>query len=406
MFRGKTVHLVLSLVFYSSVTVFGQWSAANSGTTNNLNGAYLLDSGIAFVVGDAGTILKSTDAGATWAPLLSGTTNILHAVYFFDGNQGVAVGDQGLILRTTDGGAMWQSVASGVEDALRSVFFSGANGISGGDSQTILYSTDSGASWQISQSGFFGGGFPGAHMLSPSIGFVAGQNSIFQPLVGATTDGGASWEFHAFYFDKNEGGCTDVRFLDVNTGVVSGFVFDGRGAIARTTDGGMNWSTLFFDQPIEGVDFPVTNTTNLGLRWAGADESCTPQIWESPGPTRPVGPPPISTTFPSPATRCEGSQLATAARSYGPQTAADQRRLQRQLQLRHRRLQCHAELQLRERLQSHGRVRHPHLARHLKFCRGLAHRDFSEGGDQCYRRGAKPRSHGSIESLSFRLTSR
>ena len=182
----KIVLLTFGIVFYSSVTVFGQWSAANSGTTNNLNGAYLLDSGIAFVVGDAGTILKSTDAGATWAPLLSGTTNILHAVYFFDANQGVAVGDQGLILRTTDGGAMWQSVASGVEDALRSVFFSGANGISGGDSQTILYSTDSGASWQISQSGFFGGGFPGAHMLSPSIGFVAGQNSIFRPLVGAS----------------------------------------------------------------------------------------------------------------------------------------------------------------------------------------------------------------------------
>ena len=65
MFGGKTVHLFLSLVFCSSVTVFGQWSTANSGTTNNLNGVYLLDSGIAFVVGDAGTILKSTDAGAT-----------------------------------------------------------------------------------------------------------------------------------------------------------------------------------------------------------------------------------------------------------------------------------------------------------------------------------------------------
>ena len=105
MFGVKTVHLFLSLVFCSSLTVFGQWSAANSGTTNNLNGVYLLDSGIAFVVGDDGTILKSTDAGATWAPLMSGTTNILHDVYFFDANQGVAVGEQGLILRTTDGGA-------------------------------------------------------------------------------------------------------------------------------------------------------------------------------------------------------------------------------------------------------------------------------------------------------------
>jgi photosystem II stability/assembly factor-like uncharacterized protein len=267
----KPIHLAFLLVFFSSLNVFGQWSPVNSGTTNNLNGAYLLDSGTGFVVGDAGTILKTTDAGATWAPLTSGTTTALHDVYLFNPNEGVAVGEGGLILRTTDGGAGWQNVASSVKDSLRSAFLSGVNGICGGDSQTILYSTDSGASWQIGQTGFFGGGFPGAHMLSPSIGLVAGQNSIFQPLVGNTTDGGVSWNFHAFYFDNNEGGCTDIRFFDVNTGVVSGIVFDGRGAIARTTDGGLNWSTLFFDQAIEGVDFPVTNTTNIGFAvgWGG-----------------------------------------------------------------------------------------------------------------------------------------
>jgi len=276
----KTVHLVLSLVFYSSVTVFGQWSAANSGTTNNLNGGYLLDSGVGVVVGDAGTVVKTTDAGMTWSPLTSGTTNALHDVYFFDATQGVAVGEQGLILRTTDGGAGWQDVTSGVTDTLRSVSFSGVNGISGGDSQTILYSTDAGASWQISQSGFFGGGFPGAQMLSATVGFVSGQNSIFQSLLGASTDGGASWAFQAFYFDKNEGGGTDVFFFDQNTGVVSGTVFDGRGAIARTTDGGMNWSTLFFDQAIQGIDFPqlssgfavgaggrILHSTDAGITW-------------------------------------------------------------------------------------------------------------------------------------------
>jgi photosystem II stability/assembly factor-like uncharacterized protein len=132
MFRDKTVHLVLSLVFYSSVSVFGQWTAATSGTTNNLNGAYLLDSGVGFVVGDAGIVVKTTDAGMTWSPLTSGTTNALYDVYFFDATQGVAVGEQGLILRTTDGGAGWQGVTSGVKDTLRSVSFSGVNGISGG----------------------------------------------------------------------------------------------------------------------------------------------------------------------------------------------------------------------------------------------------------------------------------
>src|SRR6266487_3966289 len=194
----KPIYLAFFLVFFSSLSVFGQWSPVSSGTTNNLNGAYLLGSGTGFVVGDAGTILKTTDAGATWAPLTSGTTTTLHGVYFFDSDDGVAVGEQGLILRTTDGGAAWQSVASGVEDSLRAVSFSGANGICGGDSQTILYSADSGASWQIGQTGFFGGGFPGAQMLNAAVGFVAGQNSIFQPSVGATADGGVSWAFQPF----------------------------------------------------------------------------------------------------------------------------------------------------------------------------------------------------------------
>ena len=281
MFRGKTVHLALSLVFYSSLTVFGQWSAATSGTTNNLNGGYLLDSGVAFVVGDAGTILKSTDAGMTWSPLTSGTTNALHDVYFFDATQGLAVGEQGLILRTTDGGAGWQGVTSGVKDTLRAVSFSGVNGISAGDSQDILYSTDSGSSWQIGQSGFFGPPLLGAHMLSSTAGFVAGQNAVFQPWVGNTTDGGASWDFHPFYFDQKEGGCTDVFFFDVNTGVASGIVFDGQGAIARTTDGGTDWSTSLFDQGLQGVDFPIItsgfavgsvgeilHSTDAGITWA------------------------------------------------------------------------------------------------------------------------------------------
>ena len=86
--------------------------------------------------------------------------------------------------------------------------------------------------------------------------------------------------FRPSYFDGNEGGANDVFFFDQNTGVVSGSVFDGRGAIARTTDAGMNWSTLFFDQAIEGVAFPtaasgfavgavgrILHTTDTGTTW-------------------------------------------------------------------------------------------------------------------------------------------
>ena len=232
-------------------------------------------------MGDSGTILKSTDAGMTWSALTSGTTKALYDVDFFNDTEGVAVGDGGLILRTTDGGASWATVASGVRDGLRSVSFNGANGICGGLSQDILYSTDSGATWHVSQKGFFGGGFFGAHMLSPTLGFVTGQNSIFQGLQGTTVDGGVHWTFHTFYFNGNEGSADDVFFFDGTTGVASGVLFDGTGAIARTTNGGTDWTSSLFSQGMQGIDFPkpetgfavgfvgtILRSTDLGITWS------------------------------------------------------------------------------------------------------------------------------------------
>src|SRR4030095_11419795 len=62
----RVIYVAVFLFFFSGLSVFGQWSPIDSGTTSNLNGAILLDSGTGFVVGETGTILKSTDAGATW----------------------------------------------------------------------------------------------------------------------------------------------------------------------------------------------------------------------------------------------------------------------------------------------------------------------------------------------------
>ncbi len=264
----KKICALLILLFISSPESWAQWSVVSSGTTNDLHGSYLLDSGVGYAVGDAGTILKSEDFGATWSAQTSGTTQNLYDVYFFDDVAGVVVGDGGLILRTTDGGATWPSVVSGVRDGLRSVSFSGANGICGGLSQDILYSSDSGATWHVSQKGFFGGGFFGAQMISPTVGFVTGQNSIFQGLEGTTVDGGVHWTFHPFYFDGNEGTADDIFFFDDLSGVTSGVLFDGRGAIAGTSDGGTTWTSTLFPNGMQGIDF-TTNEIGFAVGYFG-----------------------------------------------------------------------------------------------------------------------------------------
>ena len=112
--------------------------------------------------------------------------------------------------------------------------------------------------------GFSDGGFLGACMLTPQIGFVAGENSIFQPILGRTTDGGVNWEFVSFYLDGNEGKATGVDFTDQLTGYVSTRVWDGRGAISKTTDNGNNWTTTFFNNPLWGIDFPKSGTSKVG----------------------------------------------------------------------------------------------------------------------------------------------
>jgi hypothetical protein len=63
------------------------------------------------VVGDAGTVLKTTDAGAHWTPVTSGTTANLYSIIHPENGLFFAVGSGGTILRSTDPtGATWTQI--------------------------------------------------------------------------------------------------------------------------------------------------------------------------------------------------------------------------------------------------------------------------------------------------------
>lgn len=124
---------------------FNSYSAANP---NN----YALRSitqvaGTFFAVGDAGTILTSTD-GITWSSHTSGTTNKLNGVTH--GGIYVAVGDNGTIVISGDGGS-WAAQTSPTTSILRQVtsFVSiyGTIYVAVGDAGTIVTSKDGGATW-------------------------------------------------------------------------------------------------------------------------------------------------------------------------------------------------------------------------------------------------------------------
>jgi photosystem II stability/assembly factor-like uncharacterized protein len=244
------------------------WIPQISGTPAPLYSVCFTDLTHGYAVGAWGVGLKTTDGGDTWLPMAMGVGADLHGVSFV-GAIGLVVGDEGLILRTTDSGLHWSIVQAGVTDGLRSVQMNGNAAVCGGLSQTILRSTDAGASWLISQTGYFGGGFAGVSMLSPQIAFVGGSNSIFAPLAGRSTDGGAHWSFHTFYPDGNEGDIRSLSFTDASVGYAALGLWDGRGAISRTADGGMNWSSLLFPSELNGIAFPVSDAGQVGFAVGG-----------------------------------------------------------------------------------------------------------------------------------------
>jgi len=241
------------------------WEIIPSGTNTQLNSVFFYDYEVGFACGDSGTVIKSIDSGKTWQTLPSPTTFNLNDVYMFHRDTVLVVGDSGTMFFSDSGGLSWNGGQYMPEDIL-SVSFSGSDGICGCISQTILYCEYTGTSLTCMtvQTGLFGGGFWGAYMLNPQFGFVAGENSIFQPLLGRSTNSGINWDFTAFYLNNNEGRATGVDFTDINIGYVSARVWDGQGAIAKTTDSGNNWSSTFFSNPLWDIDFPISGASQVG----------------------------------------------------------------------------------------------------------------------------------------------
>ena len=99
----KTI-LLLYLTTTAYYLSFSQWIQQPSPTTNLLRSVCFIDENTGFIVGEFGTILKTTNGGTTWTSISSGTGNTLYSVKFPDATTGYIAGDNGTIMKTADGG--------------------------------------------------------------------------------------------------------------------------------------------------------------------------------------------------------------------------------------------------------------------------------------------------------------
>ncbi|MBC7248220.1 MAG: IPT/TIG domain-containing protein [Actinobacteria bacterium] len=114
--------------------------------------------GVAWACGRRGTVLRTTDGGATWERLEAGTARDVHDISSPDADTAWAVAggpdEKPLVLRTTDGGATWEHLDPGNLNPLRCIAaLDRDTALAAGENGTALLTTDGGATWALQDTG-------------------------------------------------------------------------------------------------------------------------------------------------------------------------------------------------------------------------------------------------------------
>lgn len=241
--------LTLAAMGIPCISAESGWLLRPSGTTHNLYSVTANHSTIyeAWVCGENGTILHTTNGGQTWETQNSGTTYTLRSIAFWESAGGpvVAVGENGTILYTSNHGATWEPRPSGTTATLRSVSDFGA--IIVGDSGIVLHSVDEGATWQREQTGV-------TAQLNAATGafvtFAVGENGTIIRRLSQT-----GWQVINSQTTEDLRGLPMFGSLDIVVG--------NNGLIWRSTDNGISWSgqnsgTI---SRLNGAQYSVNNTS-------------------------------------------------------------------------------------------------------------------------------------------------
>lgn len=286
--------------------------------------------GRAYVAGQAGSIMRSDNGGASWTGIRSGLPadlsriNVLRAVnpdtIVFASDCGLRRSDDGGvtvrrlpwtsndvscaapivslsfptpvmgylllangdILQTQDGGNSWRrqtpapgsKVLGGAAKVSDIAFTSASSGVISVGNQ-LFYSTDSGSSWTPVAT-IDGGGLANFEFISPTKGFAVGAGtSLF-----ATDDGGLTWAPVAGDGSTNGVAIGSLSCASANNCLAA--AADGS-KLLRTTDGGATWASLTASsRAIFGVGFTsATHAVAVGADGATVSTDDAGANWTS-----------------------------------------------------------------------------------------------------------------------------
>ncbi|MEO7175930.1 MAG: YCF48-related protein [Saprospiraceae bacterium] len=188
--------LLISLLF-SFHLANAQWTTLNSGTSEVLNEVFFPTAETGYVIGNNGTILKTSNGGSDWSFENTGLSVNFSDLYFISELEGWVVGDSGSICHTMDGGDIWNCtfLDSAERINLHSVFALNSAALWVGGTKDyvdgyLASSKNAGITWKIgnAESYIWSVDFKKIAMINAYTGYA-----ITRGYVVKTNDGGLNW---------------------------------------------------------------------------------------------------------------------------------------------------------------------------------------------------------------------
>jgi len=281
----KSIKIFLAILFFSNFCN-AQWYQVPSGTSKSLLSVSFINLNTGFSVGSSGSLVATSNTGATWQTInLGDTTYTLRKIYFKDQLTGFILGHSPLgvfpappldslhtrIYKTTNGGINWFVDQPRIVD----VFFNNLDFvntnvgyISGGlysvGPNKLFKTSNGGNSWYEIPTGI-NGNILAMKFTDENSGIIGLMNKIYR-----TTNGGVNWTM-VYENTGNEFNLVfDIKFINSNTGFAAGGYFldtlNKNRFVLKTTNGGQNWTYLLNDNSATMIN--SLTVINEGLIYA------------------------------------------------------------------------------------------------------------------------------------------
>ena len=248
-----------------------RWTALPTGSSARLRGVSAVTDRVAWASGTNGTILRTTDGGATWQTLLVPGAEKLdfRDIDAVDETTAYALsigsGELSRIYKTSDAGLTWSEQfvnrdAKAFFDAM--AFWDAKRGVAVSDSVdgqfVILMTTNGGASWErvpaaalppaLPNEGFFAASGTNVTVAAPNHVWL-GTGAASEARVLRSSDGGRTWAVAKTPLDASpSAGIFSIAFSDARHGAVVGGDYKAEAVAgnnaAITTDGGATWTPM------------------------------------------------------------------------------------------------------------------------------------------------------------------